>query len=367
MRVLWKKQIKELDENANIFVKHLDPHTETKDLEKYFSTFGDILSCKIKSDDRGFSRGYGYVQFKDKESADKCIEAIKNDPSMRAPVTEKGKTLTASKFENSGKRGGREASLCKVYIFNLGSMSIHDDKELQVFIEKSGYTSAREFTVKQTESKKSKNFGHVKFDSVDEARQFLNNNAFSVMPFQRDLYVLYYDVTLREEFIKRFEGFNNVKEADFKSEREGDHAWSRFEFSSVEDADKALGLLRDAQIIGHAPENHIEIERYGNILFVGQPANNQIKDLENFSESGIVTSESTEQRKIQNVQYVIKKVEFAEEIGASKYVDKYFHYAFDTFAVKLSINDKSAKLSKDIIDQFRHQTEEVAASVNILS
>lgn len=39
------------------------------ELEKYFSRFGTVFSCKLSHDQDGRSRGYGYVQFENKECA----------------------------------------------------------------------------------------------------------------------------------------------------------------------------------------------------------------------------------------------------------------------------------------------------------
>jgi len=64
---LWK---------SNIFVKNLDPDIDNKKLQAAFGSYGQILSCKVSTDDRGRSKGFGFVQFKTEDSAWKAINDL---------------------------------------------------------------------------------------------------------------------------------------------------------------------------------------------------------------------------------------------------------------------------------------------------
>ncbi len=45
----------------------------SEDLENQFKPFGDIISCKVSLNDDNTSRGYGYVCFKEPESAARAL------------------------------------------------------------------------------------------------------------------------------------------------------------------------------------------------------------------------------------------------------------------------------------------------------
>lgn len=49
--------------DANIIVRNLPKELLQQDLMTLFSPFGRILSCKLETDSKGESKGFGYVQF----------------------------------------------------------------------------------------------------------------------------------------------------------------------------------------------------------------------------------------------------------------------------------------------------------------
>lgn len=73
IRITWKKSIKELAQDLNLFVKNVPQDLSEADFENLFSPFGSIFSCKLSRQENGQNRGYGYVQFEEKESAEKAL------------------------------------------------------------------------------------------------------------------------------------------------------------------------------------------------------------------------------------------------------------------------------------------------------
>jgi len=73
IRVTWKKNIRELSSENNIFVKNLDPSITVENLDSAFSIYGSIFSSKVAAYENGESRGYGYIQFDSKDAVEKCL------------------------------------------------------------------------------------------------------------------------------------------------------------------------------------------------------------------------------------------------------------------------------------------------------
>ena len=61
---------------GNVFVKNLDASIDHKALFDTFSLFGNILSCKVATDETGQSQGYGYVHYESEEAATDAISKI---------------------------------------------------------------------------------------------------------------------------------------------------------------------------------------------------------------------------------------------------------------------------------------------------
>lgn len=45
-------------------------------LHDTFAAFGNVLSCKVATDERGRSKGYGFVHYDTAESAESAIKAV---------------------------------------------------------------------------------------------------------------------------------------------------------------------------------------------------------------------------------------------------------------------------------------------------
>lgn len=67
---------------SNLFVKNLDESVDDAKLREQFASYGEMVSCKVMRDDKGVSRGFGFVCFSNPEEAHKAI----NDPHNKVLV-----------------------------------------------------------------------------------------------------------------------------------------------------------------------------------------------------------------------------------------------------------------------------------------
>uniref|UniRef100_A0A5B7BRV3 RRM domain-containing protein n=1 Tax=Davidia involucrata TaxID=16924 RepID=A0A5B7BRV3_DAVIN len=145
---------------ANIFIKNLDKAIDNKALNDTFSSFGNILSCKIASDPSGLSKGYGFVQFENEESAQNAIDKLNgmliNDKQVYVGhflrKQERETAMNYTKFNN-------------VYVKNLSESTTEEDLK-NIFGEYGTITSV---VVMRDGDGKSKCFGFVNFENADDA------------------------------------------------------------------------------------------------------------------------------------------------------------------------------------------------------
>ncbi|OAY35493.1 polyadenylate-binding protein 2 [Manihot esculenta] len=147
---------------GNIYIKNLDKAIDNKALHETFSTFGNILSCKVVTDSSGQSLGYGFVQFDNEESAKNAIDKLNgmllNDKQVYVgPFLRKQERVSAidkTRFNN-------------VYVKNLSETTTEEDLK-KIFGEYGNITSA---VVMRDGDGKSKCFGFVNFENPDDAAQ----------------------------------------------------------------------------------------------------------------------------------------------------------------------------------------------------
>lgn len=78
IRIMWTERNPATRRSGvgNLFIKNLDKSIDAKAIYQSFSAFGEILSCKIVYDQNGVSKGYGFVQYDNEESAKLAIESL---------------------------------------------------------------------------------------------------------------------------------------------------------------------------------------------------------------------------------------------------------------------------------------------------
>lgn len=60
----------------NVYIKNFDSSIKDEDLFEMCETFGDIISAKVMTDEKGISKCFGFVYFKSSESAKEAIKEL---------------------------------------------------------------------------------------------------------------------------------------------------------------------------------------------------------------------------------------------------------------------------------------------------
>lgn len=63
-------------QNSNVYVKNIDDDITEDELRKHFSRCGTITSAKIMQDDKGVSKGFGFVCFSTPEEAKNAVQTF---------------------------------------------------------------------------------------------------------------------------------------------------------------------------------------------------------------------------------------------------------------------------------------------------
>lgn len=165
-RIMWSQRDPTLRRSGvgNIFIKNLDKNIDHKGLYDTFSAFGNILSCKIAVDEKGESKGYGFVHYETKEAAHEAIAKV-NGMMLNDKKVFVGEFM--SKRERHEKIGDQQKKFKNVFVKNFGT-----EFDMEKLKEK--FASFGEITscvVMLDDSGKSKGFGFVAFDTHDAAEK----------------------------------------------------------------------------------------------------------------------------------------------------------------------------------------------------
>lgn len=96
------------DVGANLFIGSLDPDVDEKTLWEVFSAFGYLINApKVMRDESGRSKGFGFVQYDNFESADLAIASMNGQWLMNKQVTVQYALKKDSKSERHGSLAER--------------------------------------------------------------------------------------------------------------------------------------------------------------------------------------------------------------------------------------------------------------------
>ncbi|XP_067856295.1 embryonic polyadenylate-binding protein-like isoform X2 [Heptranchias perlo] len=165
VRIMWSQRDPSLRKSGvgNIFIKNLDESIDNKALYDTFSAFGNILSCKVVSDESG-SKGYGFVHFETQEAANRAID------TMNGMLLNDRKVFVGhfkSHKEREAEFGSKALEYTNIYIKNFGE-DMSSTRLREIFNAFGKTLSVRVMT---DERGRSRGFGFVNFEKHEEARK----------------------------------------------------------------------------------------------------------------------------------------------------------------------------------------------------
>ncbi|CDH14617.1 probable Polyadenylate-binding protein,cytoplasmic and nuclear [Zygosaccharomyces bailii ISA1307] len=163
-RIMWSQRDPSLRKkgSGNIFIKNLHPDIDNKALHDTFSVFGDILSCKIATDETGKSKGFGFVHFENDEIAKEAIDAING---MLLNGQEVYVAPHVSRKDRQSKLEEAKANFTNVYVKNINPETSQEDFE--EFFKKMGPVTS--IHLEKDQEGKLKGFGFVNYETHSDA------------------------------------------------------------------------------------------------------------------------------------------------------------------------------------------------------
>lgn len=282
MRIMWSQRDPALRKSGigNVFIKNLDKSIDNKALYDTFSTFGNILSCKIMVDENAQSRGYGFVHFETQEAADNAIKNV-NNMLLNDKKVFVGRFMTRS--QRAELNGGMSKKFTNVYIKNFGETM--DEAQLRDIFEKFGEITS--CVIAKSEDGKSKGHGFVNYKDAMAAEaavdalndKEINGKKLFVGRFQKkiervntlkkiheekkaerhnryigiNLYIKNLDDTIDDERLrKEFLSFGTITSAKVMTENGRSKGFGFVCFSAPEEATKAVTDM-NGRIVGSKP------------------------------------------------------------------------------------------------------------------
>ncbi|KAJ9124730.1 hypothetical protein QFC24_003098 [Naganishia onofrii] len=165
-RIMWSQRDPALRKSnqGNIFIKNLDENIDNKALHDTFAAFGNVLSCKVATDENGRSRGYGFVHYETGEAADAAIKAVNgmllNDKKVFVgPHINRKERL--SKFEEM------KAQFTNIYVKNVDPETTQAEFD-ELFKPFGEIVSC---ALSMNDDGKNKGFGFVNYQDHEAAKQ----------------------------------------------------------------------------------------------------------------------------------------------------------------------------------------------------
>lgn len=152
-----QNEVFDRDRDCSLFVFHLPPHWDDKDLRDKFVPFGPVVAAKVSRKEDGTSRGYGFVTCSDPRSAAMAILNLNGLEVCNKRLKVQPKQMGS---------GTHPRPDCTIFVFHLPND--WTDAVLRQFFSSCG--SVVSATVQRDPKGRSRGFGFVTFDRTQSAR-----------------------------------------------------------------------------------------------------------------------------------------------------------------------------------------------------
>ncbi|SPO27630.1 probable PAB1 - mRNA polyadenylate-binding protein [Ustilago trichophora] len=210
-RIMWSQRDPALRRTGqgNIFIKNLDAGIDNKALHDTFAAFGNILSCKVATNETG-SLGYGFVHYETAEAAEAAIKHV-NGMLLNDKKVYVGHHIPRK--ERQAKIEESRAKFTNVYCKNVDP-EVTDEEFEKLFTKYGKITSC---VLQRDDDGKSKGFGFVNFENHDEAQTAVDELHDSDFKGQKLFVARAQKKSEREEELRRsYEAAKNEKLAKFQ-------------------------------------------------------------------------------------------------------------------------------------------------------
>jgi polyadenylate-binding protein len=283
-RIMWCHRDPSLRKSGsgNVFIKNLDKSIDNKALYDTFSAFGNILSCKVATDDLGGSKGYGFVHYETQEAAQLAVSKV-NGMLLNGKKVFVGFFVPRKDRAESG--AAADATFTNVFVKSLPAEVDDDEKLMGMFTP---YGEIKSAVVMKDGDGKSRGFGFVNFAEHDDATKAIEElngketdgktlyvgraqkkrdrerelrDKFDQLKLERankftgvNLYVKNLDDIVDDEKLREaFAPYGSISSAKVMSDDKGNSTGFGFVcFGSTEEATKAVSEM-NGQLLGNKP------------------------------------------------------------------------------------------------------------------
>jgi polyadenylate-binding protein len=179
-RIMWSQRDPAVrkSSSSNVFVKNLPESMDNKGLYDLFSSYGNILSCKVVLDQTMKSKRFGFVHFASDESADQAIAKLNGNTEYS-----ESQPIYVARFQRRADRtSGRFTNL---YVKDVPKT--WDEKTFRKTFEAFGEVDSS--LLPKGEQGSNKGFGYVNYKSHDDALRAIEEGRKIDVEDGKQLYV----------------------------------------------------------------------------------------------------------------------------------------------------------------------------------